>query len=67
LTGAHLKFVDHDSGWRDRAGLNGPFLRLAFPNAAIEKADLWRDWIKIGTTQVFERAIIVNRRSAHRS
>lgn len=60
------KFVDNDD-WRDRADINGPFMRLAFPDASMEKGDVWRDWIKVGGTHVFERAVIINRVSAHKS
>lgn len=60
------KFVDNDD-WRDRADINGPFMRLAFPDASMEKGDVWRDWIKVGGTHVFERAVTVNRVSAHKS
>jgi hypothetical protein len=60
------KFVDNGE-WRDRADLNGPLMRLAFPDVHIVKSDVWRDWIKTGGTIVFERSVTVNRVSAHKS
>jgi len=41
-------------------------MRAVFPAAAIEKADYWQDLIKLNTTVVFERSMIVNRETAHR-
>ncbi|KAG2003080.1 hypothetical protein CC2G_003713 [Coprinopsis cinerea AmutBmut pab1-1] len=52
--------------WRDRAGIIGPTMRPAFPQASIEKADYWNDLIKLGTTVVFERSMIINRDAAHK-
>lgn len=62
-----MPYVEHQDGWRDPAGINGPFMRLAFPRASINKADLWKDWVKMGTTMAFERSMIINRRAAHKS
>ncbi|KAJ3523232.1 hypothetical protein NMY22_g11535 [Coprinellus aureogranulatus] len=59
-------FVDNDE-WRDRAGLNGPIMHLAFPDAHIAKSDIWQDWVKTGGTLVFERSVTMNRVSAHKS
>ncbi|TEB37366.1 hypothetical protein FA13DRAFT_1726446 [Coprinellus micaceus] len=59
-------FVDNGE-WRDRADLNGPLMRLAFPDVHIVKSDVWGDWIKTGGTIVFERSVTVNRVSAHKS
>ncbi|KAJ2914186.1 hypothetical protein MD484_g6237, partial [Candolleomyces efflorescens] len=39
-----LPFVDSDSEWRDKAALNGPLMRLAFPGCTIEQAGQWKDW-----------------------
>ena len=58
--------MDNDE-WRDKADLNGPLMRLAFPDVHIAKSDVWRDWIRTGGTIVFERSVIVNRVSAHKS
>ncbi|EAU82121.2 hypothetical protein CC1G_09580 [Coprinopsis cinerea okayama7 len=52
--------------WRDRAGIIGPTMRAAFPQASIEKADYWNDLIKLDTTVVFERSMIINRDKAHK-
>ncbi|KAJ6571535.1 hypothetical protein B0H19DRAFT_988134 [Mycena capillaripes] len=60
-----LPFIATD-GWRDKAGLDGPFMRAAFPGAPIECAGYWRDLAALGTTVVFERAMVINRAVAHR-
>ncbi|KAJ2925006.1 hypothetical protein H1R20_g12078, partial [Candolleomyces eurysporus] len=62
-----MPFVDDDSGWRDKAEISGPLMRLAFPGSTMEQAGQWKDWKKSGTTVVFERSMIVNRVSAHKS
>ncbi|KXN82750.1 hypothetical protein AN958_02189 [Leucoagaricus sp. SymC.cos] len=54
-----------DGKWRDKAGVNGPLMRAAFLRAPIEERDQWLDLIKLNSTIVFERAMIVNRRAAH--
>lgn len=54
-----------DQSWRDRAGVNGPLMRAAFPTASIERADHWQDLITLNQTFVFERAMIVSRTGAH--
>ena len=41
-------------------------MRAVFPGAAIEKSDYWKDLIKLNTTVVFERSMIINRDTAHR-
>ncbi|KAF4616544.1 hypothetical protein D9613_008387 [Agrocybe pediades] len=56
--------MNHD--WRDPAGVNGPLMRAAFPEASIERMDLWEDIIDLNSTFVFERAMIVSRPAAHR-
>ncbi|RXW21580.1 hypothetical protein EST38_g4287 [Candolleomyces aberdarensis] len=62
-----MPLVGDDSGWRDKAGISGPLMRLAFPGSTMEQAGQWRDWKKSGTSIVFERSMIVNRVSAHKS
>ncbi|KAJ3538606.1 hypothetical protein NMY22_g5094 [Coprinellus aureogranulatus] len=61
-----MPFVDGEV-WRDKARLNGPLLRLAFPDMSIEKSEIWQDWIRSDTTLVFERSVTVNRYAAHKS
>ncbi|KIM38055.1 hypothetical protein M413DRAFT_448087 [Hebeloma cylindrosporum] len=56
---------DHE--WRDRAGVNGPLMRAAFPSTSIERMDFWQDLVDLNQTFVFERAMIVSRSAAHRS
>ncbi|KAF9477284.1 hypothetical protein BDN70DRAFT_862117 [Pholiota conissans] len=56
-----------DNTWRDRAGVDGPLMRAAWPDAAIERSDFWTDLIKLNQTFVFERAMVISRASAHRS
>ncbi|KAF8886796.1 hypothetical protein BD779DRAFT_1529729 [Infundibulicybe gibba] len=55
--------------WRDRAGVDGPLMRAAFPSTAIETSYYWDDLIKLRLNQtvVFERAMIISRPAAHRS
>ncbi|KAF6746026.1 hypothetical protein DFP72DRAFT_924003 [Ephemerocybe angulata] len=62
-----MPFIDREDEWRDKAGLNAPLMRLAFPSASIEKSEIWKDWIKSGNTLVFERSMVINRRAAHKS
>jgi hypothetical protein len=59
--------VESDAEWRDKAALNGPLMRLAFPGCTLEHAWQWKDWKRSGMTFVFERAMVVNRNSAHKS
>lgn len=40
-------------------------MRAAFPRASIEESDYWQDLIKLNTTVVFERVMLVNRHAAH--
>ncbi|RDB18385.1 EGF domain-specific O-linked N-acetylglucosamine transferase [Hypsizygus marmoreus] len=54
------------SEWRDRAGVNAPLMRAAFPFASIEKADYWNDLITLDRTFVFENAMIIGREAARR-
>ncbi|KAJ7135780.1 hypothetical protein C8R44DRAFT_388680 [Mycena epipterygia] len=60
-----LPFIKNGA-WRDRAGVDGPLMRAAFPDAAIEQAGYWKDLAKLGTTAVFERIVLVSRKSAHK-
>ncbi|KAF7350300.1 hypothetical protein MVEN_01334100 [Mycena venus] len=60
-----LPFVSNEE-WRDKAGIDGPLMRAAFPGAAIEQAGYWNDLKKVGTTVVFERVMLVNRSAAHK-
>ncbi|KAJ7041560.1 hypothetical protein C8F04DRAFT_1079244 [Mycena alexandri] len=60
-----LPFI-HNEEWRDKAGVDGPLMRAAFPAAAIEESGYWKDLAKLGTTVVFERIILVNRDRAHK-
>lgn len=60
-----LQFVEHGS-WRDKAGMDGPLMRVGFPQASIQEADYWRDLIKVNTTVVFDRVVLVNRDTAHK-
>ncbi|KAJ7773830.1 hypothetical protein B0H16DRAFT_1303994 [Mycena metata] len=60
-----LPFIEKEE-WRDRAGMDGPLMRAAFPAAAIEESGYWKDLARLCTTVVFERIILVNRDSAHR-
>ncbi|TFK41786.1 hypothetical protein BDQ12DRAFT_663800 [Crucibulum laeve] len=60
-----LPAVDRGT-WRDRAGVDGPLMRAAFPRASIEVSDYWADLRKLNTTVVFDRALIVSRDAAHK-
>ncbi|KAF8886789.1 hypothetical protein BD779DRAFT_1529686 [Infundibulicybe gibba] len=53
--------------WRDRAGVDGPLMRAAFPSTAIETSYYWDDLMKLNQIVVFERAMIISRPAAHRS
>ncbi|KAF9442887.1 hypothetical protein P691DRAFT_680626, partial [Macrolepiota fuliginosa MF-IS2] len=55
-----------DGEWRDKARVVGPLMRAAFPQAAIEERDHWLDLIRLNSTIVFQRALVTNRRAAHR-
>ncbi len=55
--------VDHS--WRDRAGVDGPLMRAGWPDAAIERGDLWEDLVGLNSTFVFERAMVISRTGAH--
>ncbi|KAF9458149.1 hypothetical protein BDZ94DRAFT_1174146 [Collybia nuda] len=55
----------HNGEWRDRAGVNGPLMRAAFPHTSIEQSEYWEDLIKLNITVVFERVVLVNRHAAH--
>lgn len=61
----YMQFVEGPK-WRDRAGIDGPLLRAAFPDASISTSDHWEDLIKLDRTVVFERAAVINRKTAHR-
>ncbi|KAF8067941.1 hypothetical protein FPV67DRAFT_1416086 [Lyophyllum atratum] len=52
--------------FRDRAGVDGPLMRAAFPDASIEESDYWEDHIKLNATVVFDRVLLINRPAAHR-
>ncbi|KAF8628045.1 hypothetical protein AX17_006049 [Amanita inopinata Kibby_2008] len=54
-----------DGAWRDRAGVNGPLMRAAFPSASIEVSDYWSDLQKLDSAVVFDRLMLVNRQAAH--
>ena len=56
----------HGREWRDRAGLNAPFMRACFPSTSIEISDYWGDLGVLDRTVVFDRAMIVSRETAHR-
>ncbi|KAK7019144.1 hypothetical protein R3P38DRAFT_2981304 [Favolaschia claudopus] len=60
-----LPFISNEE-WRDRSGMDGPLMRAAFPDAAIQQATYWEDLKKLGTTVAFERIILVDRSAAHR-
>ncbi|KAF5324083.1 hypothetical protein D9619_011227 [Psilocybe cf. subviscida] len=57
----------HDHSWRDRAGVDGPLMRAAWPNTPIERGDFWNDTAALNQTFVFERAMIISRPAAHKS
>ncbi|KAF8632688.1 hypothetical protein AX15_001741 [Amanita polypyramis BW_CC] len=54
-----------NGAWRDRAGVNGPLMRAAFPSAGLEESDYWSDLKALGSTAVFDRLMIVDRGAAH--
>ncbi|KAF8886772.1 hypothetical protein BD779DRAFT_606449 [Infundibulicybe gibba] len=56
-----------DLEWKDRAGVDGPLMRAAFPSTAIETSSYWGDLQQLNQTFVFQRAMIINRSAAHRS
>jgi len=60
-----LPFITNEE-WRDKAGMDGPLMRVAFPDAAIEQAPYWNDLAKLGTTVIFERVLLVSRATAHK-
>lgn len=39
-------------------------MRVGFPSTAIEQSDYWRDLIKLNTTVVFDRVILMSREAA---
>ncbi|TFK41769.1 hypothetical protein BDQ12DRAFT_395632 [Crucibulum laeve] len=47
--------------WRDRADIDGPLMKSAFPSATIESRDYWNDLLKLDITIVFQRAMIISR------
>ncbi|KAJ7590491.1 hypothetical protein C8J56DRAFT_932994 [Mycena floridula] len=55
-----MPFVSHGK-WRDRAGVSGPLMRAAFPQALIEESDYWDDLLRLNVTVVFDRAMVINR------
>ncbi|KAF7349429.1 hypothetical protein MSAN_01732800 [Mycena sanguinolenta] len=60
-----LPFISDDK-WRDKAGMDGPLMRAAFPDVPIEQAGYWDDLRKLGKTVVFSRVMLVNRSAAHK-
>ncbi|KAF8997469.1 hypothetical protein BDQ17DRAFT_1283867 [Cyathus striatus] len=54
------------SKWRDHSGVSGPLMRGAFPEASIEKSTHWQDLIKLNSTFVFDRSMIIHRGIAGR-
>ncbi|TFK68526.1 hypothetical protein BDN72DRAFT_674442 [Pluteus cervinus] len=54
------------STWGDHANVNSPLMRMAFPGMAMEKASYWKDLQNLNMPVVFERAMLVNRETAHR-
>ncbi|KAF8996225.1 hypothetical protein BDQ17DRAFT_1392068 [Cyathus striatus] len=61
-----LPVMTETSKWRDKSGVNGPLMRGAFPQASIEESTQWQDLIKVNSTFVFDRSMIVHRGTAHR-
>ncbi|KAF7324108.1 hypothetical protein MKEN_00633200 [Mycena kentingensis (nom. inval.)] len=61
-----LPFISSDAAWRDRAGVDAPIMRAAFPGVSIETGSYWRDLERLESTVVFERVILVNRAAAHK-
>ncbi|KAJ7591449.1 hypothetical protein C8J56DRAFT_935606 [Mycena floridula] len=53
--------------WEDKAGLNGPLLRAAFPNIKIEADKFWNELTKSDVTILFDRVMLVSREAAHHS
>jgi hypothetical protein len=45
--------------------VDGALMRAAFPMGAIEQAAYWKDLMRLGTTVVFERIVLVSRYTAH--
>ncbi|KAJ7599181.1 hypothetical protein C8J56DRAFT_916015 [Mycena floridula] len=60
-----MPFVSRGT-WRDRAGVSGPLMRAGFPRASIEESDYWDDLLRLNVTMVFDRAMVINRETAHR-
>ncbi|KAK1225030.1 hypothetical protein PQX77_012029 [Marasmius sp. AFHP31] len=58
-------FVE-ETGWRDRASMNGPLMRATFPGVAVETGHYWQDLIELDMTYVFSRVLVVNREAAHK-
>ncbi|KDR72741.1 hypothetical protein GALMADRAFT_73703 [Galerina marginata CBS 339.88] len=52
--------------WRDKAEMTGPLMRIAFPHASVEQSDYWQDLVKLNSTVVFDRVILVSREAAYR-
>ncbi|KAG6813923.1 hypothetical protein H0H92_005772 [Tricholoma furcatifolium] len=52
--------------FRDRAGVDGPLMRAAWPSTPIEESDYWDDLMALEATVVFERVMLINRAAAHR-
>ncbi|KAJ6614757.1 hypothetical protein B0H10DRAFT_2043945 [Mycena sp. CBHHK59/15] len=59
-----LPFIENEE-WRDKPSIDGPLMRAAFPDAAIEQAGYWNDLARLGTAVVFDRIMLVNRNTAH--
>ncbi|TFK32748.1 hypothetical protein BDQ12DRAFT_771399 [Crucibulum laeve] len=55
-----------EEGWRDKAGVDGPLMRAAFPGSSIEVADAWQDYKKLNVTVVFDRIMLISRDAAHK-
>jgi len=55
-----------DKSWRDPTGIDGPLMRAAFPGVSVETAEYWKDLKILQRPFVFERAMVVDRRAAHR-
>ncbi|KAG6856928.1 hypothetical protein H0H87_012179 [Tephrocybe sp. NHM501043] len=60
------RFLLPARAFRDAAGINGPLMRAAWPNAQIEESDYWSDMIALNATLVFERVMLISRPAAHR-
>ncbi|KAJ7051349.1 hypothetical protein C8F01DRAFT_999416 [Mycena amicta] len=61
-----LPLISTDVAWRDKAGIDGPIMRGAFPGASIETEAYWKDLKTLGTSVVFDRVVLVNRAAAHK-